>query len=45
MAYETAINKVVKSSSVVNPYKLNKQDYSIKDIDANEIITLAHSLL
>lgn len=45
MAYETAINKVVKSPSVVNPYKLNKQDYSIKDIDANEIIALADSLL
>ncbi|MFI3179684.1 MAG: lipopolysaccharide heptosyltransferase I, partial [Methylococcaceae bacterium] len=35
MAYQTAVNKVVKSPSLVNPYKLNKQDYSIKDIDEN----------
>lgn len=45
MAYQTAVNKVVKSPSFVNPYKLNKQDYSIKDIDENEIIKLATSLL
>jgi heptosyltransferase I len=45
MAYQTAVNKVVKSPSLVNPYKLNKQDYSIKDIDENEIIKLANSLL
>ena len=45
MAYQTAVNKVVKSPSFVNPYKLNKQDYSIKDIDENEIIKLANSLL
>ena len=45
MAYQTSINKVVKSSSIVNPYKLNRQDYSIKDIDENEIIELAKTLL
>ena len=45
MAYQTAVNKVVKSPSLVNPYKLNKQDYSIKDIDENGIIKLANSLL
>lgn len=45
MAYQTAVNKVVKSPSLVNSYKLNKQDYSIKDIDENEIIKLANSLL
>jgi heptosyltransferase-1 len=45
MAYQTAVNKVVKSPSLVNPYKLNKQDYSIKDIDENEIIDLANMLL
>ena len=45
MAYETAINKVIKSPSLVNPFKLNKQDDSIKDIDENEIIKLANSLL
>jgi heptosyltransferase I len=43
--YQTPINKVVKSASIVNPHKLNKQDYSIKDIDENEIIELAKTLL
>jgi heptosyltransferase-1 len=43
--YQTDINKVVKSASVVNPYKLNKQDFSIKDIAEQEIITLAKALL
>jgi heptosyltransferase-1 len=43
--YQTDINKVVKSASIVNPYKLNKQDYSIKEIDENDIIELAKALL
>ena len=43
--YQTDINKVVKSASTVNPYKLNKQDYSIKDIDEREIIEQAKLLL
>jgi heptosyltransferase-1 len=43
--YQTGINKVVKSASIVNPYKLNRQDYSIKEIDENEIIELAKTLL
>jgi len=43
--YQTDINKVVKSASIVNPYKLNKQDYSIKDIDEREIIEQAKLLL
>jgi len=43
--YETDINKTVKSASVVNPYKLNKQDFSIRDIDEQVIISLAQTLL
>jgi len=43
--YQTDINKVVKSASIVNPYKLNKQDYSIKDIDEQDIIGQAKFLL
>ncbi len=45
MAYQTSINKVVKSASSVNPYKLNRQDYSIRDIDEIEISDLAKTLL
>jgi heptosyltransferase-1 len=43
--YQTDINKVVKSPSIVNPSKLNKQDYSIKEINEHEIIIMAKSLL
>lgn len=43
--YQTDINKVIKSRSIVNPYKLNKEDYSIRDIDEHDIIELAKQLL
>lgn len=43
--YQTDINKVIKSHSTVNPYKLNKEDYSIRDIDEREIIEQAKHLL
>jgi len=41
----TDINKVVKSPSHVDPYKLNKEDFSIKEIDPEEIAELAKTLL
>ena len=43
--YETTINKVVSSNSKVNHYKLNKNDFSIRHIDAKEIIDIAKGLL
>jgi heptosyltransferase-1 len=43
--YQTKINKVLKSPSEVNPYKLNKSDYSIQQIEVADILTLSHSLL
>jgi len=43
--YITKINKVVKSSSIVNHYKLNKNDFSIKDISSDKIISIAQGLL
>ena len=43
--YVTPINKVVKSASKVNPYKLNKQDFSIREIEADKIAHLAKELL
>lgn len=42
--YVTPINKVVKSKSVVNHYKLNKNDFSICYIEAEEIIKIAKEL-
>ena len=43
--YQTAINKIVKSPSKINPYKLNKEDFSIKEISPNMIVVLAKELL
>jgi heptosyltransferase-1 len=43
--YETPINKVIKSHSEVDHYKLNKNDFSIVGIDADDIITMAQGLL
>jgi heptosyltransferase I len=35
--YETKINKVIESDSMVNPKKINKNDYSISNIKVKEI--------
>lgn len=43
--YVTPINRVVKSSSIVNHYKLNKNDFSISEISASEIVNIAKELL
>lgn len=44
-AYQTSINKVIKSSSKVNPYKLNRDDFSIQEIDVERIYKEAMELL
>ena len=36
--YETAINKYIQSNSVVDPCKLDRNDYSIKNINTDEIV-------
>ncbi len=43
--YETDINRFIKSSSPVNHFKLNKNDFSIKKINEQEVINLAKELL
>lgn len=43
--YITNINKVIESSSKVNALKLDKNDFSIRDIDENSIYSLAKQLL
>lgn len=42
--YVTPINRVIKSSSKVNHYKLDKNDFSICEIDSNEIVKIAKEL-
>tara|TARA_B110000008_G_C16429599_1_gene347303 strand:- start:21 stop:362 length:342 start_codon:yes stop_codon:yes gene_type:complete len=43
--FETSVNRVIESKSKVNPNKIDKNDYSIKDIDVNEILLNARELL
>jgi heptosyltransferase I len=43
--YQTKINRIIESSSHVNPKKINKADLSIKDIDVSEISIVAKQLL
>ncbi len=43
--YETTISKLLKSPSKVDPYKLDKNDFSIKEIGEQEIIKTAKRLL
>ena len=43
--YQTSINQVLKSPSKVNPFKLDKNDFSIGEITVDSIIQLARLLL
>jgi len=43
--YQTKINKVIESKSKVDPKRLNKDDYSIENIDENKIVEMAKELL
>lgn len=43
--YVTPINKVVKSSSKIDHYKLDKNDFSICEIEVQEIVDIANVLL
>lgn len=42
--YQTDINKIVESSTTVNPSKLDKDDFSICEIEAQKIIEIAKEL-
>jgi heptosyltransferase-1 len=43
--YITNINKVIKSNSKVDPLKLDKNDFSIREIGVDDIVVLAKELL
>ncbi len=43
--YETKINRLLKSPSIIDHYKLDKNDFSIKEIKEQEIIDIAKELL
>jgi len=41
----THINKIVESDSIVNPFKINHEDYSIKNLKVVDIVEIANELL
>ena len=43
--YSTKLNQIIESNSEVNPFKIDKNDDSIKEIDINEILKVAKTLL
>ncbi|KLE09865.1 lipopolysaccharide heptosyltransferase [Aliarcobacter butzleri L355] len=43
--YITNTNRIIESKSIVNPFKLDRNDFSIKEIDENEIINTVKGLL
>ena len=43
--YITNINKIIESDSKVNPFKINKKDYSIKNINTKDIVKISEKLL
>jgi len=43
--YQTNINRVIKSKSIIDHYKLDKNDFSINDINHKDIIQMANRLL
>ncbi len=44
-SYLTPINRIIESDSIVNPFRINQKDYSIKTIDVNEIVKISQLLL
>jgi heptosyltransferase-1 len=43
--YETPINKLLKSSSIIDHYKLDKNDFSINEIRPSQIVKISKELL
>jgi len=43
--YQTHINRVLKSSSKVNAFTLNKNDFSIKEIKVGDIVKISEELM
>jgi len=44
-AYLTKINRIIESKSEVNPLRINKNDFSIKDINVDDVVSLSQDLL
>ena len=44
-SYITKVNQIIESDSKVNPFRIDKNDYSIKDISVQEIQKISKELL
>ncbi|MDC1447405.1 lipopolysaccharide heptosyltransferase I [Candidatus Thioglobus sp.] len=44
-SFVTKVNKIIESNSLVNPFKIDKNDYSIKEISVQEIQKISKELL
>ena len=44
-SYCTPINRIIQSDSIVNPLRINKNDFSIKTIEVSEIVKISEILL
>jgi len=44
-AFVTNTNQIIESDSRVDPYKINKNDFSIKEINPNHIVEIANKLI
>ena len=44
-SYQTHINRIIESKTKVDPYKIDKNDYSVSDIDIQEILNISLELL
>jgi heptosyltransferase-1 len=44
-AFVTANNKIIEAKSDVNPYRIDKKDYSISSINAIQVVEIAKNLL
>jgi len=43
--YQTSINRIIESDSIVNPLKINKDDFSINSIEVEKILEISLELL
>jgi heptosyltransferase I len=41
----TKNNKIIESNTVINPFKINKKDFSIKNIKVNDIVKMIKDIL
>ena len=44
-SYKTKVNRIIESNSEVNPFKIDKNDYSVNEINVEEILKVSKELL